>query len=412
MIRSVTTRAAVGFTVAGALVLAACSSPEPSDDARVTEDSHVAEEVPSTSDAPVTSDSDLVRDPVAGTNPPVYDDADLTLPTQSEGGELVAPGWIVPPQHLDGIFMAPVEVDGHLEFTAIDATGQALWTVERPLSCTGFTLTYGANGPIAVINDAMTTDTALAATSASAYDLLSGELVWGPVEVPGPHQGPGLVYAAPSAEAMGASGPRVALSPDTGEIVADEAESDWSVVAESRGTVLLANDQSLRALNVQGAELWESDLPEGLTTVHPAASTSSGPGVQALRADDGGLVVLDLGSGAVLADSVTSAVIDESIGMLITTSASHTQGTMIATGEEQWSTDSSDQAYVVAAGGAMAYVRDGDAIRVHNTITGDVTPGYPELLTGTIAVPYVMTGTGVAAYPYEGQVLLATEPPQ
>ena len=310
--------------------------------------------------------------------------------------------------------MAPVDAGGYLEFTAIDASGQALWTVERPLACAGFTLTTGPDGlPIAVINDATTTDAALAATTASAYDLRTGELVWGPVEVPGPHQGPGLVYAAPSAEAMGAGGPRVALSPVTGEIMADEAGSDWDVVAENHGTVLLSNGSSLRALDASGAQLWESDLPTGLTRAQAAASsTSIGAGVQALRGDNDSLTVLDLASGIVLAEGATSAAVDASTGTLIVTDPTSTTGVNIASGEVQWSTQSTAHTFVVTAGGAMAYVRDGDAIRVQNTITGDIMPGYPESLSGIIAVPLVMTGTGAAAYPHEDRVLLATEPSQ
>lgn len=396
------TRAVFSFVVAGALVLAACSPGDSSDDAPIT----------SGGDAPAVADADLAREPGAGVDPPAVEASELMLPIQSEGADLVDPGWEVAPQQLGEIFMAPVDAGGYLEFTAIDASGQALWALERPLACAGFTLTTGPGDlPIAVINDAATTDTALAATTASAYDLRTGELVWGPVEVPGPHQGPGLIYAAPS-PAMGESGPRVALSPVTGEIVADEANSDWSVIAENHGTVLLSDGTNLRAQSADGIQLWESALPDGLATAVAAGSTSIGAGVQALRAEDGTLTILDLASGAVLVEHATSAAVDQSIGMLIATNATETFAVSIETGETQWSTPSSAAAQVVTAGGAMAYVRDRDAIRVQNTITGDVTPGYPESLSGVIGVPLIMTGTGTAAYPHGKRVLLATEPAQ
>lgn len=403
MTRPFGTRAAFGLLLTGALTLAACSPQEPSDDARVTH----------SSDGPVVSEADLMREPGAGVDPAVVDASELMLPIQSEGADLVDPGWEVTPQQLGEIFMAPVDAGGYLEFTAIDATGQALWAVERPLACAGFTLTTGPNGlPIAVINDAATTDTAVAATTASAYDLRTGELVWGPVDVPGPHQGPGLIYAAPSAAAMGESGPRVALSPSTGETIADETDSDWSVVAENHGTVLLSDGTNLHAQGPDGTELWEIPLPHGLTSAVAAASTSIGAGVQALRSEEGLVSVLSLATGAVLAEGATSVALDAAIGMLIATNATETFANSIETGETQWSTPSSAGAQVVTAGGAMAYVRDGDAIRVQNTITGDITPGYPESLSGVIAVPLIMTGTGTAAYPHADRVLLATEPAQ
>lgn len=396
--RAMQTRVAMSV-VAVALTLAACSPHDSSADARVT-------------DAPegtLVSDQDLAREPRAGTDPPVVDGSDLLLPHQSQGADLVDPGWEVTPQYLDGVFMAPVEVDGHLEFTAIAADGTALWTVERPLACAGFTLTTGPDGPIAVINDARTTDTSLASTSATAYDLHTGDLVWGPVDVPGPHQGPGLVYAAPSEAAMGAGGPRVALSAKTGEVVADEADSEWAVVAENHGTVLLSDGLSLRALDAHGSELWQTALPDGLTSALAPSSTSLGTGVQSLRGDDDTLTLVDLETGGVLAHAVKSAALDASIGTLLVTDTTGTQAIALANNEVQWRTQSTAHTRVMSAGGAMAYVRDGEAIRVHNSITGEITPGYPESQSGVIAVPVVMTGTGAAAYPHERGVLLAPE---
>lgn len=396
--RSVRMRVTVGVA-AVALSLAACSPQDSSADARVTDEPEGA----------LVSDEDLAREPRPGTDPPAVDGSDLLLPHQSEGADLVDPGWEVTPQYLDGVFMAPMEVDGYLEFTAIAADGTALWTVERPLACAGFTLTTGPDGPIAVINDARTTDSAIAATSATAYDLRTGDVVWGPVNVPGPHQGPGLVYATPSEAAMGASGPRVALSSMTGEILADESDSDWSVVAENHGTVLLSDGLSLRAIDADGSELWQTAIPDGLTSALAPSSVSMGAGVQSLRGDDDTLTLIGLETGTVLAQAAASAAIDESTGTLIVTDPTSTMGVNIASGEVQWSTQSTGHTRVVTAGGAMAYIRDGEAIRVQNAITGDITPGYPESQSGVIAVPVVMTGTGAAAYPHENQVLLATE---
>lgn len=400
MNRSIRARFMLGWVAVGALALAACSPDGSKADAPVA----------STADVPLVSDTDLEREPGVGADPALAEVGDLILPIQSEGATLVDPGWETTPQSLASIFMSPVDAGGYLEFTAVDSRGQALWALERPLACAGFTLTTGPDGvPIAVINDAVTTDSSLSATSASAYDLRTGELVWGPVDVPGPHQGPGLVYAAPSEAAMGASGPRMALSPITGEVLADESDSEWSVVAENHGTVLLSDGNSFRALDADGAQLWESVLPAGLNDSQAAASTSLGAGVQPLRAADGTLTIIELNGGKVLGDKVTSSAVDASTGTLVVTDPTTTRAVNIENGGLLWSTPSTAQAYVVSAGGAMSYVRDGDTIRVQNSITGDITPGYPESLTGVIAVPLIMTGTGAAAYPHENGVLLATE---
>src|SRR5699024_11035203 len=84
-------------------------------------------------------------------------------------------------------------------------------------------------------------------TTASAYDLATGERLWGPVDVPGTVQGPGLVFgeSAP-ASTMGDTGARLALDPATGEVAADEAtDTDVTIVGEYDGTVLLTVDDVL-----------------------------------------------------------------------------------------------------------------------------------------------------------------------
>src|SRR5690606_134129 len=118
------------------------------------------------------------------------------VPYNLWGMVAVDPGWDTLPQHADGVFLAPSEdEDGQaLTFTAVDEEGTILWTAQRPLSSSDFTLTTDADGrALAVLTDVATTDDALAGTPATAYDLHTGEEVWGPVTVPGPHYGPGVV---------------------------------------------------------------------------------------------------------------------------------------------------------------------------------------------------------------------------
>src|SRR5699024_4092814 len=106
------------------------------------------------------------------------------------------------PRSADGILFGLHEVDGVLEFSAVSTDGEVLWTTERPASCSGFTLSKIGETPIAVLTDVESTDDALAQVTASAYDLRTGELQWGPVPVAGAWRGPGTVFAeaAPASE--------------------------------------------------------------------------------------------------------------------------------------------------------------------------------------------------------------------
>lgn len=135
---------------------------------------------------------------------PVVDTTGMQLPTSFEELEVVDPGWDTAAQHAEGVYLAAGERDGVLEFTAVDVHGEVLWAAQRPASCTGLAATTDAHGrALAILGDLETTADALAATTATAYDLTTGEHVWGPVEVPGPYQGPGLVFAAPPEGFMG-----------------------------------------------------------------------------------------------------------------------------------------------------------------------------------------------------------------
>lgn len=94
----------------------------------------------------------------------------------------------------------------------MSAEGTVLWTEERPLLCSAFVVTTSDDGPLAILMDITAGDTTMSETTVSAYDLRTGAERWGPVDVPGPHVGPGLVFAAPPPEARGSNGPRIALT--------------------------------------------------------------------------------------------------------------------------------------------------------------------------------------------------------
>src|SRR5690625_1017793 len=196
---------------------------------------------------------------------------EIDLPLGLSGLPVLDPGWDQPPQERDGYFLGLVhpEADEPLRFVAARDDGMLLWQAERPPSCAGYTLSRAGGQPIAVLMDVEPGNDTLTQTSATASDLATGELLWGPVPVPGPHQGPGTVFAAPApGAAMGSTGPRAALDPATGQILVDEAEEDVVVVGEYDGVVLTAANGTLRA---QGAVTWEVPLADVGLTAPPVA---------------------------------------------------------------------------------------------------------------------------------------------
>lgn len=147
-----------------------------------------------------------------GTPAPDYGDAELSLPPSFADARVLDPGWRVPPQETDGIYLAPRAEEDRVVVTAVSAEGTVLWTEERPLLCSAFVVTTSDDGPLAILMDITAGDTTMSETTVSAYDLRTGAERWGPVDVPGPHVGPGLVFAAPPPEARGSNGPRIALT--------------------------------------------------------------------------------------------------------------------------------------------------------------------------------------------------------
>ena len=117
----------------------------------------------------------------------MVDHAELRLPLEMSPMIVVDPGWTSTPLELDGIFLGYREESEHLRFLAVGEDGTLLWQADRPLTCTGFSLTRGADGAaVAVLADAAPTEDALAMMTLTAYDLHSAQPHWGPVE----HRGP------------------------------------------------------------------------------------------------------------------------------------------------------------------------------------------------------------------------------
>ncbi|MCM3661370.1 PQQ-like beta-propeller repeat protein [Georgenia satyanarayanai] len=314
-----------------------------------------------------------------------------SLPLALSGQPVLDPGWSQVPQELDGVLLGLVHPQDSepLRFVAAGEDGTLLWQAQRPPSCTGFTLTRAEGRPVAVLTDVAPGTEQLTETTASAYDLRTGNLLWGPQPVPGPHQGPGLVFAAPApGAAMGETGPRVALDPATGEEVA--LEEGAVVVGEYAGVVLTAGDGVLSASGPETA--WQAGLDElGLGASPVALPGVAAPAGTALLGDPGqGGVLLDLASGEVLAHGVGDAVREPLSGTLVTLEGDRVVG--YPQGGARWERPAPG-ARLSAAGNVFAYLRTDTAVQALNVVTGEVAVAYDEATTSP-AVPVLVTGRG------------------
>lgn len=357
-----------GLAAAG-LLLAGCATP----DAPPTEPAAEPDRIPTTDLGPL----------------PEVEPGALRLPQQAGGAPVVDPGWDLTPQARDGLALGAAEQDGVLTFTAVGADGDALWSAQRPVSCTGFAVSTTSDGrAIAVLTDTATTDDAMAATTATAYDLRTGAEVWGPVDVPGPHQGPGLVFAPAASDGMGETQPRVALDPDTGQVAA-HGDDGPAVVGEYDGTVLAREDGELVAHRAHdGRERWRLEIvdhewDEEAVTAAPEA-LPAGEMARLSVGDTDALV--DLTDGEVLADGFTDVGIDPATRTVVSVDGTALRGTG-PDGTELWSASAGAEVTIEAVSGALVYLRDGTSLRAHNVLTGNVAEAYAPQDEGDLVVP-------------------------
>ncbi|SLN00444.1 COG1475: Predicted transcriptional regulators [Brevibacterium yomogidense] len=338
---------------------------------------------------------------------PAADTSDVRLPTQFDQLVTVEPTWDLPVQRGGDVFLSAEETDRALVYRAVDSTGTVLWTAQRPLACAGFVVTQDSEGRnLAVLTDAETSDSSLSITTASAYDLGSGEQVWGPVEVPGPHTGPGLVFAAPPEGFMGESGESVALDPTTGEPLGD----DGRVIGEFDGTVLRVEGDDVTA-ETGSDDAWSTPLSEiggGASSLEAHAAASAADGLALLDTGDGTGPLLDLDSGEVLGETVHDAAHDAGAGI---TAFLDADGLTVrdAHGEQQLAMSVREGTTLEAVVGALVYLRDGSSVRVHNGVTGRVAQAYAQDGEGPVAVPDLVTEKGAGTLTVGGRTVLATE---
>lgn len=346
---------------------------------------------------------------------PAVDVSGMNVPISLDDLEVLDPSWATPPQYSSGIYLGAREQETALEFIAISIHGETLWSVERPLSCTGFTVTEMSDGtPLAVLVDTKTNSDAAATNSATAYDLETGEIAWGPVDLPGTFQGPGLVFASPPEEFMGSNGPRIALSPDTGNIIADERDGDLRIIGDFSGTILTVEGDSLIArTSHDNQKLWEVDATE--YGWEPSQIRGS---VNELTADTHALLtigqgpgpVIDLATGEVVVESAREMGVDPATGTVIVLEGNSLHS-FEPTNKSQWSVTVTPDTTIATVGGVFVYLREGDAIRVHNVLTGAVAMAYEADAPGAILVPAHLQPNGAGLlYNADGDLLIAAVP--
>jgi outer membrane protein assembly factor BamB len=339
---------------------------------------------------------------------------DIQFPTHFSDRISVDPEWDTPPQAHDGVFLAPREQEGKLVFSAVGAEGTLLWTAERPLSCSGFAVTAADDRSLAVLTDRderNETGESAGVTTATAYDLHTGEDVWGPVEVPGPHQGPGLVFAERPEESAEDTGRRVALDSTTGE----PSDEDSHIVGEFFGTLVVTDGNELVAsTDGQINELWRTTVPEHLTNevTEELASPSTNrlpPGSALIGLPEQGDGVWDITEGELLEDDLDDAMFDLMSETWVGVREKELVGFDL-NGEEVWSEELSAEAQLLGVGGVMAYVlTENDELRTYNTVTGSTTRLYDPLEEGTAAIPLAFTERGAAAVDTGTELFLVTD---
>lgn len=368
--------------------------------------------------SPAAQAPDVVPTPtVVATPAPEADVVPWALPFAWEDAEAVDPGWDRRPQELDGWFLGaavPDEPDAPVRFTATDSHGEVLWRADRPLAAAGFALSRADGRPVAVLTDAVDGETP---STATAYDLASGRELWGPVPVPGPHAGPGLVFAA-----EGAAGPvedRLALDAATGAVVALPASA--TVIGEYDGAVVVGDDGEVQAWEAAtGALRWrvpaaDLGIPDGATpTALDGSSALRGAAVVGARTDEdaepvGGL--LDLTTGQVVATGAREAAWDGAVRAWVVLGPAAVSAYRVE-GEQLWSHAATPDLSLAAAGGALVYLRDGDRLRLRNTLTGAEAVAYGDPGSEGYAVPALVGATGAAVVRTRGYVLLTTTAPE
>ncbi|WP_209323732.1 hypothetical protein [Brevibacterium renqingii] len=335
--------------------------------------------------ASLTACTGLGADSESSDPRPVHSPAETLDPAEmhdpsgagADGTGVVDPGWDTAAQEADGVFLSLHEEDSDLEFRAVDSAGTVLWTALRPRVCSGFRVSESETGPVAVLMDQESVSNDSLATTASGFDLTTGKKLWGPVEVPGPLLGSGLVFAGPPQDFIGEGGPRTALDPATGKRLAVEDAGSPRVITLLGSHLVLAERGKLIGQDLDGHRLWTRDAQDLGVSVDEAreAPWEAIGGSHALlgSAGDGQRTLIDLRSGSAVATGVDAAGYDADSRTLVT-SDSQLHG-FDPDGTKRWDAPLADDAELSAVGAGRLVIEAATGHETNGTETRAASDG-------------------------------------
>ena len=327
---------------------------------------------------------------------------------------VVDPGWDAAAQEAEGVFLSLHEAKTDLEFRAVDSDGTILWSAKRPRVCSGFLVSDSADGPVAVLMDQQSGSSGSLKTTASGFDLHTGENLWGPVEVPGPLLGSGLVFAGPPEDFIGAGGPRTALDPASGAELAVEDGDSPRVLALLDGHLVLADGEELIGEDVEGRRLWTRPLADlGLTAAEARETPWEAVGdSHALLGSGGGQhTLIDLRSGKTVASDIDGTGFDSRSRTLVT-SDSKLHGFDLD-GTKRWDAPLDGDAELSAVGAGLVITEsdsggaDDDGMQTRSADDGqllDAAEEAPE--SGDFGAPHHIADSGARLVGDPGSPLL------
>lgn len=150
-----------------------------------------------------------------------------------------------------------------------------------------------------------------------------------------------------------------------------------------------------------GEQVWGPEEPPGPGTPEPPAGVDPDPetdasGVTAEPSQDG------TGSGTHTYEDPTTMTV---ITLSETTLRAEDPG-----GTELWSLSITADTRVAGLAGGLLYLREGDAIRAHNVVTGAVAEAYDPEGEGRVVVPRMMVNQGATLLIDGDRSLIATAP--
>lgn len=362
---------------------------------------------PEPTSAPRPSSQPLVDPTPVVLNRPAetVDPSTLRLTLEMDVMIVVDPGWNTAPQELGGIFLGLDDSGETLRFTAVDEDGTALWSAQRPHGQAGVALSRTAEGRDIAVLTAPAPDQASGLT-ATCYDLSTAERLWGPLEVPGPLHGPGLLCVSPA-------GRRAVLSAGTGDVLLREEDlEDGSLLAEHLGTVLLTEgDQLVARSGEELPERWRLPLPDG---ADPSAAQILGriettTGLAVLGEGQGAGILLDLAEGRIITDGVRAAAHDHGLDVTVVADGSTVRG-LDRDGQERWRHQDPEDLVFLTAGERLSYAQrpqEGTLV-VLDTSQGLLVNPFDADRTGPLAVPELFSAAAATSVYVEQKRYLVT----